>query len=362
MGSRARARHLLLASTLALAISPGVTSTAFAAPQKAPPAAPAAPAAAPPTATAATPAPATTPTAATTAASPDDNLAQAKEHYEAGLKLYDTGDYDGARVEFERAYKLAPTYRLLYNLGLVQKQKSDYVGALKNFELYLEEGGTQLPEVRRTQVTDEIAQLKRLVATVIVTTNVPDADVTVDDVPVGKSPLHEPLLVNPGQRKIGASKKGRLPAAKVVDVVSRDQVKIQLDLPESKQLVIIEKSRRVPWIGWGITGALAVTAGITGYVALNASSNLTDTRNAPNADPDRLSTLSSRTRLFGAVADIATLGAVIVGGVSLYYTIKWGKEHDSALEPQAPPPNKAASVKALDPKAFLTPAGVAGTF
>ena len=34
-------------------------------------------------------------------------MAEAKVHYDRGLQLYDEGAYDGARVEFERAYELA---------------------------------------------------------------------------------------------------------------------------------------------------------------------------------------------------------------------------------------------------------------
>ncbi len=195
----------------------------------------------------------------------DNKLADAKSHYDRGLQLYDEGAYDGARVEFERAYALAPTYRILYNIGLVQKQQSDFAGALKNFEAYLEEGGSQVPDARRTELVKEIAALKARTGTLSIGANVTDADVFVDDVPVGKTPLKQTVRVNPGRRKITATKQGRLPDTKIIEIAGSDQKTIVLDLAEARTVVVMEKPpRRGPWLGWVATGALAVGAGGTG--------------------------------------------------------------------------------------------------
>ena len=285
----------------------------------------------------------------TTAAKADDKLADAKAHYEAGLRLYEAEDYDAARVEFERAYALSPNYRILYNLGLVLKLKADYVGALKYFELYLEEG-IDAPEARKREVESEIQQLKQIVARVSVTTNVPGAEVAVDDVPVGKTPLTKPILVNPGRRRISATKKGRIPASRVIDIASRDQESVVLELGEERQVIVLDKSRRYPWVGYAVTGALAIGAGITGYVALNASNTLAEERDLPNRTPERLETLSDRSATFGIIADVTTVAAIIAGGISLYYTIKWGREAND----KTPPPTRTTW--------RLNPGGLSGTF
>ena len=285
----------------------------------------------------------------TTAAKADDKLADAKAHYEAGLRLYEAEDYDAARVEFERAYALSPNYRILYNLGLVLKLKADYVGALKYFELYLEEG-IDAPEARKREVESEIQQLKQIVARVSVTTNVPGAEVAVDDVPVCKTPLTKPILVNPGRRRISATKKGRIPASRVIDIASRDQESVVLELGEERQVIVLDKSRRYPWVGYAVTGALAIGAGITGYVALNASNTLAEERDLPNRTPERLETLSDRSATFGIIADDTTVAAIIAGGISLYYTIKWGREAND----KTPPPTRTTW--------RLNPGGLSGTF
>ena len=55
---------------------------------------------------------------------------QAKAHFKTGTELYDENNFRGALVEFQRAYQLAPSYRVLYNIGQVDMELADYAGAL----------------------------------------------------------------------------------------------------------------------------------------------------------------------------------------------------------------------------------------
>lgn len=292
----------------------------------------------------------------------DDKIQEARDHYDRGLKLYDSGDYDAARVEFERAYQIAPSYRILYNIGLVQRQKQDYVGALRNFELYLSEGGASLPDVRRKQVEGEIAEIRSLIASATVETNVPEAEVFVDDVPVGKTPLREPVLLNPGRRRITATKRGRLPAAKVVEVAGRDKIAVKLELAEGKQLIVVNKPvRRIPWIGWGATAVLAGGAVFTGVTALGANSDNKDQRQVAGASAEDLDASTSKARTFGILTDGLVAASVIVAGISTYYTIKWGQEY-AIEEERYDRQQRDQQRQARSPKVYLTPVGAFGTF
>src|ERR1043166_1717810 len=51
----------------------------------------------------------------------------ARQQFAHGVELYRAGAYDAALAAFTRAYELAPTYRILYNLAQVQAQRQDYV-------------------------------------------------------------------------------------------------------------------------------------------------------------------------------------------------------------------------------------------
>jgi Tfp pilus assembly protein PilF len=52
---------------------------------------------------------------------------EARQRYQRGLQLFNEGNYEAARVEFERAYQLSPSYKILYNIGLCYEQLGDYV-------------------------------------------------------------------------------------------------------------------------------------------------------------------------------------------------------------------------------------------
>lgn len=258
-------------------------------------------------------------------------LDEAREHYKRGLQLYEDGDFTAARVEFDRAYALAPTYRIFYNSGLCSKQLNDYVAALTAFQRYLAEGGPEIPDDRRSEVTKLIAELKPRIASLVVTTNVPDADVAVDDVPVGHTPFKEPVLVNPGRRKVSVTKQGYFPANKSIIVAGSDKASINLELTEvAKDHPIAEKKSRssVPYITWGLTAAVGVAAVITGVLAIKSSNDQKAMLDHFGTSQDDLENARTKTQTLSGTADI--LGAVTIVGAaaSLYLTFKlWGHEN-----------------------------------
>src|SRR5690349_17758223 len=83
-----------------------------------------------------------------TAAPPVD---EARSRFQKGVQLFHEGGYEAALAEFRKAYQLAPSYRLLYNIAQVHYELHDYVSALKSFRQYVVEGGTEIPADRREQ-------------------------------------------------------------------------------------------------------------------------------------------------------------------------------------------------------------------
>src|SRR5262249_31106216 len=103
--------------------------------------------------------------------------------------------------EFQTAYDLSPNWRILYNIGQTSRATRDYAGSLRAFERYLSEGGKEVPKARRAEVEKEVASLNGLVARIDVTA--PEGStVQLEGAVIGKTPLEQPLVVNPGQRKI----------------------------------------------------------------------------------------------------------------------------------------------------------------
>jgi len=155
-------------------------------------------------------------------------ITEARKHYETGLQLTRDEAYEAALAEFERAYQLAPNFRILYNIGGIHRQLNDFAGALRALEQYLAEGGTSVPAARRGEVQKDVDVLRKRVGRVRVAVDLEGADVTVDDVPAGKSPLADPLVVNPGRRRIGVAKRDYLPATSVVTIVGGETITVEL--------------------------------------------------------------------------------------------------------------------------------------
>jgi hypothetical protein len=263
-----------------------------------------------------------------------DPVERARVHYERGLQLFNEENYDAALFEFDRAYELAPSYKILYNMGRIQRQQHNYAAAIRSYSRYLREGGAGVPADRKTEVEREIAVLKPRVANVTVKVNVDGADVYADDIPVctatiesacvGKSPLQAPIIVNGGRHKITATKPGYAPATSLVSVVGSDAIDVKLDLVSYAQPIAKPTNPwKVPmWIGWGVTAAGLITSGVTGYLATNARDDQEAAVGRLGASREELDQAKDKTRTLGNVTDGFLIGSAVAAGVSTYLTIR----------------------------------------
>src|SRR5512147_2127853 len=85
---------------------------------------------------------------------------EASQRFQRGVKLYRDRSFDAALVEFNRAYELAPDYRVLYNIGQVQVERGDAVAAVKAFRQYLKDGGDSIAATRSADLQTEITRLE----------------------------------------------------------------------------------------------------------------------------------------------------------------------------------------------------------
>src|SRR5262249_32731567 len=141
----------------------------------------------------------------------------------------------------------------------------------------------------REEVEKTLDILRARVGKVEVTTNLPGAEVTVDDELVGKTPLAQPVLVSIGRRKVTAMRAGRPAGPRFAAVAAGAVVKVGLtfheaDKPAAETKPVIEtpteppKKSRLVTYGWVATGALAVGGITMGILAYKASNDLQDAR------------------------------------------------------------------------------------
>lgn len=268
---------------------------------------------------------------------------EAKRRFQRGRELYEDNDFQAALVEIRRAYELAPTYRLLYDLGLVYSQLQDYPNALRSFQRFLQDGKGEVSAQQREEAQREIEKLKGRVATLRITTNRLKAEVSIDDTPVGTTPLAEPILVSAGRRKITATLKGHAPATKTVEVAGQETLDVSLDLVEVAaggaapapggsagapaappgDAARPEKPSYAPAaMMWTVTGLCAIGAGVTGGLALGASSDLETKLQTFGTTRDDLDSAGSKTQTLALVSDVLLAATAVSAGVSVYLTVR----------------------------------------
>ncbi len=152
-------------------------------------------------------------------------LDDAQRRFQRGVELYKEGDFGGAFVEFKRAYDLVPSYKILYNLGQVSYQRHDYASALRYFRQYLGEGDEAIPAERQREVAAEITKLAPRVGSIEVQALDEGAEVLVDDVVMGTTPVGT-LIVNVGRRKVDLVARGGEHATRVVEVAGGEIVRV----------------------------------------------------------------------------------------------------------------------------------------
>lgn len=263
---------------------------------------------------------------------------EARERYKRGMQLFEEGNLEAAFIEFQRANELNPSFKIQYNIGLILKEQQDYAGAIKAFESYLTGGRDQIESSRRAAVEADIQTLRDRVGTIEVRSNVAGADVLVDDVPVGSTPLQN-AVVNAGRHKVTVLKDGYVPMSRSIAVAGRDNAVVVLDLTSATSLPAAapgsaegasedrpvasdgRESDSFPWVGWTLTGVFAAGAVVTGVLALGAEGDLADERDRPGASRASLDDKESAVFNYALTSDILTGAAIIAGGLSLYLTL-----------------------------------------
>src|SRR5207244_312856 len=104
------------------------------------------------------------------------------------------------------------------------------VEAVEAFERYLAEGGAEIPARRRMAVRTEIETQSARIGTIDVRTAPLGAEVFVDGVSVGRTPLPKPIRVAAGRHRVQATLAGRGAETRALEVVGRSDVSLSLAL------------------------------------------------------------------------------------------------------------------------------------
>jgi hypothetical protein len=247
--------------------------------------------------------------------SSESRVERARTHFKRGVEHYRDGDPNAALTEFKRAYATAPNFRLLYNLGQVSQDVRDYPAARDYYERYLAEGGDQIDPARRQEVEASLLKIKNRIGTLEISSNIKGAELFVDDVSVGTTPLAAPVEVSAGQRRISASAPGKMTITRIVDVVGDETERVALEFPASAELAVKPivphqtvqpssggVSSTVVWLGIG-TGVLALSAGVMAYLTSRDNASYQDALDRRTSFSE-LDDLADDTRTKALITDI----------------------------------------------------------
>jgi hypothetical protein len=258
-------------------------------------------------------------------------LARQRAAFDQANKLYDQGKYPQAEASYLEAWKLKKSFDVAGNLGNLEADMNKNRQAAE----FLAYAIREFPAGGRPQLRD--ALIKRLgevqakVATLRVKVNKPGAEIFVDNVSVGLSPIDYDLYVDPGTHTVEARLEGYPPGTATVTIGKGkgSQVGVTLVQKSANMAVIVA--------GASVAGAAVVVGGVfLGLMASKSSSagSLYDELKASGGCPpassnptgkcgDLKAALDAKST-FGSAGVWSMVGGGVVGVATLIYGLAGG--------------------------------------
>ncbi|WP_170229086.1 PEGA domain-containing protein [Polyangium fumosum] len=267
----------------------------------------------------------------------------AEQHFKAGLEQVEGDKWAAAREEFGAAYAADPQPRYLAALIQAEIATGQDRDAAQHLTTILRR--TDLDPKTRAEAEKKLAELAAKLGKTRIQVNIEGAEIRVDGVVVGLSPLQEDIFVDPGQRTFEAKKEGYAPARIVEDVKAGSEPKVGLELRKVETGPTVPGGSAGPnktmvYAGIGVTGGLVLVGVGLGVVANNllysaasdkeygiGCSGRVDCENQYNDLHDTRITLNY-------VALGAFIGAGVAGVGTLIYALT-AKKSDDVAKPHA---------------------------
>jgi hypothetical protein len=159
--------------------------------------------------------------------------------------------------------------------------------------------------------------------------SVAGAEVFVNDVSVGRSPLQEAVLVNVGTCRVRAEKAGYVTKLETIQVAGADRPRIELNLAAAPVVAqhgarqeTIKSADMTPfWISLSATVVLGGATGVFGALALSANHDLDHQLNQFPAQRDSIDSTRQKVKTMAALTDAFGAATIVAAGSALYFLI-----------------------------------------
>lgn len=132
----------------------------------------------------------------------------ARRSWDSAIELFEARDFEGARVEFMRAWELSRNPRVLFNVGVCDKNLRRYARAATVWRQQLETGSSQLSEDEIRAAQGAIAAVEPFISSLTVRTNVEGATLLIDNEAAGQTPLLGPIPIDVGHHSFASASPG----------------------------------------------------------------------------------------------------------------------------------------------------------
>lgn len=157
----------------------------------------------------------------------DRLMEEGEDHYREGRVV------EALRC-YREAWKLEHAHDLACNIGRLESEVGNLREATEFLARCVERAPPAVtPEERRRQEGErrEFEAARREVATLSIDVSQPGAEVRLDGVPLGRSPLPALVFVAPGRHRISAALQGHAPAEAMIEAKKGDARIVKLSLP-----------------------------------------------------------------------------------------------------------------------------------
>jgi len=288
------------------------------------------------------------------------NAESARQHLEAGNAYEQQGQYGLAVIEFEEAYKLTGDPAYLYHLGKVYTDKGDNEQAVKYLQRFLDAAGSKMSGADRVAIEREIARLEGREPTSTPPSPTSSSPSMSPSTPTVTGEWEHYFYVGFGYERLGnaaaaieAFEKYLAGGAGQIDPQREAEVREAIArlrgggspsppgaLPQpgtgtSPPPAVTgeeESGGRVwTWVAFGVGGAAAVGAAVTGSLALVMEDDVRSQCEGSACPESTRSEIKTITTL-GPVTDvlIGVAAAGVVTGVILYF-VEGGDESETAV-------------------------------
>jgi hypothetical protein len=153
-----------------------------------------------------------------TTASPESK-ARAQELLSEGAIHYERAEFADALENFQKAYAVFPSPKLLFNIGQASRELGRPVEAVEAFEKFLAQAG-DAGEAMTAEAKRSLAELTSKIGKLLIECPIAGAEISVDGRKLGLAPIQDLVRVAPGTHQLTATHPSATPAIETVNVMA----------------------------------------------------------------------------------------------------------------------------------------------